>query len=117
MSTRAQIILKDAYGALWFYRHSDGYPSGTLPTLNLFLEWVKSGRIRDNVSQAAGWLVLIGHTEYAKDGAKAYEPNDANPGMGWKVGAYEPCEPIQHGDIEFLYTVDLAKRTVSVREV
>lgn len=64
MSTRANIIITDGQDKLFFYRHSDGYPSGTLPTLNLFLEWVKVGKIRDNVQQAAGWLILIGANEY-----------------------------------------------------
>lgn len=51
MSTRANIIVKDKHDTLWFYRHSDGYPEGTLPSLNKFLDMVKSGKIRDNVGQ------------------------------------------------------------------
>jgi len=67
MSTRAQIKITDSFGQeLWFYRHSDGYPDGTLPTLQKFLDWVKAGKIRDNVEQAAGWLILIGAEEYGK---------------------------------------------------
>ena len=31
MSTRANIIIKDSYQEQIFYRHSDGYPDGTLP--------------------------------------------------------------------------------------
>ena len=61
MSTRANIVIKDEYSELWFYRHSDGYPEGTLPTLTEFLDAVKAGLIRNNVSQAAGWLIIIGH--------------------------------------------------------
>ena len=33
MSTRANIILKDSYDKLYFYRHCDGYPEGVAPTL------------------------------------------------------------------------------------
>jgi hypothetical protein len=117
MSTRAQIIVKDEHDAVWFYRHSDGYPSGTLPTLERFLSWVKAGRIRDNAEQAAGWLVLIGHEEYRAEGHVGFEPNHTGKGMDWKVGAYEPCAPVTHGDIEYLYTVDLTAKTITWKEV
>jgi len=106
MSTRANIIIKDGNEKLWFYRHSDGYPEGTLPTLNKFLNLIKEGKIRDNISQAAGWLILIGHEEY---GSK-------NPLYDWKVGAYEPTIG-RHGDIEYLYTIDLEKKEIKVEEV
>jgi len=109
MSTRAQIIIKDSDSELWFYRHSDGYPEGTMPTLNKFLEWVKSGRIRDNVEQSAGWLIIIGANEY---GNKNYEPGN-DRFMGWKVGAYEPSIPEKHDDIEYLYTIDLVKKEIT----
>jgi len=127
MSTRANIIIQDGYGEkLWFYRHSDGYPEGTLPTLEKFLSYVKDGRIRNNVGQAAGWLILIGIQEYANGqyGSPSGDAplNDAEPGhdtdlSGWKVGAYEPTAWEQHGDIEYLYTVDLSALTIDVKEV
>lgn len=120
MSTRAQVILKDAFkGELWFYRHSDGYPEGTMPTLSKFLEWVEEGRIRDNVEQAGGWLIVLGHMEYASCSwaMSNGEPGNAKSGMGWKVGAYEPCACQKpHGDIEFLYTVDLAAKTIACQK-
>ena len=110
MSTRANIIIKDDYDKLWFYRHSDGYPEGTLPTLNKFLDMVKEGKIRDNAGQAAGWLIVIGRDEYA-------ENRSMYPGMSdWKVGAYEPTTG-QHEDIEYLYTIDLVKKTIEWEEV
>jgi len=125
MSTRAQIIITDGQDELWFYRHSDGYPEGTMPTLEKFLSWVKEGRIRDNVEQAAGWLILIGAKEYSHeykldvngklgrvDKENLFEPG-SDPMMGWKCGAYEPCCPVVHGDIEYLYTVDLKKKAVT----
>src|SRR5690348_10367703 len=77
MSTRANIILQETFSwedekneqqttteRLYFYRHSDGYPDGTMPSLKIFIDWVKKGKIRDNVSQSAGWLILIGAMEY-----------------------------------------------------
>lgn len=129
MSTRAQIIITDGNDELWFYRHSDGYPEGVMPTLGKFLQWVKEGRIRDNVEQSAGWLVLIGAKEYSKElrfrngeieqkeKENLFEPGKADDAMGWKCGAYEPCCPVVHGDIEYLYTVDLRMKTITCKEV
>jgi len=131
MSTRANIIIQNGEEKLWFYRHSDGYPEGTLPTLEKFLCYVKDGRIRNNVGQAAGWLVILGAQEYNydkpwKDEKKApasdlkfddYQPGHDIGTDGWKVGAYEPTAWGQHGDIQYLYTVDLAKLTIEVKEV
>jgi hypothetical protein len=117
MSTRANIIVTDGHSELIFYRHSDGYPDGTLPTLNKFLDWVKERRIRDNVGQAAGWLILIGadeYSEYARErGQNALEPDKANSIGGWKCGAYEPTYCI-HGDIAFLYVVDLQAKVIHI---
>jgi hypothetical protein len=112
MSTRAQIIIRDGFGdELWFYRHSDGYPEGTLPTLEKFLDLVKSGKIRDNAEQSAGWIIIIGHDEYKEYHCEYPEITD------WKVGAYEPCSPIEHRDIEFLYTVDLVKKEITYKAI
>ena len=57
MSTRANIIIKEDWSykddkgktkkgsdKLIFYRHSDGYPSGAMPTLNIFMKWLKDGK-------------------------------------------------------------------------
>lgn len=136
MSTRANIILKDKYDTLWFYRHSDGYPDGAMPTLNKFLSLVKDGKIRNNVSQSAGWLIMLGAIEYqtvaksafpikgSKYDAKNREKIDAtiNEAMknfipkDWKVGAIEPTTG-QHGHIAYLYTIDLEKQTIKCKKV
>ena len=113
MSTRCQVIIRDKYkDALWFYRHLDGYPEGALPTLKTFMGLIKEGKIRDNVEQAAGWLVLLGAQEYGVSVKKC----GLDPMMGWKCGAYEPCMPQEHGDIEFLYTLDLEELTITVAD-
>lgn len=127
MSTRANIIIKDSYSHLFFYRHSDGYPDGVKPSLDKFCELLKEGKIRNNVSQGAGHLILIGMAEYnnaptfeveTDKGTSTgvgygkiatYEPakEKYNPACTeWKVGAYEPTTGL-HGDIEHLYVVDL----------
>lgn len=113
MSTRAQIIVTDGEDAQWFYRHCDGYPDGTMPTLKKFMGWVKEGKIRDNVLQAAGWLVILGHIERCQDLKQNFgEPED------WEVGSYEPCPyKKQHGDIEYLYTVNLKTKRITCKKI
>lgn len=115
MSTRCQVIVKDRYSEIWFYRHSDGYPEGVAETLNQFLQYVKDGKIRDNAEQAAGWLIIIGHKEYMEQMPDYYkdEPTGTESFAGWKVGAYEPSVSKEHGDIEYLYTVDLERKEIT----
>ena len=115
MSTRANILIKDNYDELWFYRHSDGYPSCTAESLKTFVGWVNEGRIRNNVGQGSGWLIILGHSEYMDSNKVTLEPT--NEGYsGWKCGAYEPTTG-QHGDIEYLYTINLDKKTVEVNGI
>lgn len=116
MSTRANIIVTDGEDELIFYRHCDGYPDGTLPSLTKFLGLAREGIIRDNVVQACGWLILIGASEDGicdQDGVVKLRSGHL---PGWKVGAYEPTTSI-HGDIEFLYLVDLKKQQLAYRKV
>jgi hypothetical protein len=131
MSTRANIIIKEtfpSYKKLFFYRHSDGYPEGTLPTLNKFLDLVKSGKIRDNISQSAGWLVLLGAIEYQSLPNGLFEQTNKKPyeretdaliedliPADWKCGAYEPTTGI-HGDIEYLYEINLTDKTLTIKK-
>lgn len=138
MSTRANIVLTESYSytdneteelvmktdSIWFYRHSDGYPEGVLPTLNKFTDWIRDGKIRGNLSQCAGWLIVIGAIEYASipehtvvhgeygDSVEMETLKDPN---SWKLGAYEITTGI-HGDIEYLYEVDLTKQELRIKE-
>ena len=112
MSTRANVILTESYmykgkhktQKLFFYRHSDGYPEGTMPTLTLFCNLIKNGKIRGDLSQSSGWLILIGAMEYntipeyetKQCGSTSYgiietfkEPKD------WKVGATDKKHNLQ----------------------
>lgn len=127
MSTRANIILKEGKDKLFFYRHSDGYPRGTMPTLQKFVDWMKAGKIRNNISQGSGWLIIIGAMEYnaipkyKTEITESYgrqieetiddsieEPKD------WKVGAYEPTTAL-HGDIQYSYTIDMDKMEITAQ--
>ena len=88
MSTRANVVIKTQHDKLWFYRHSDGYPEGAMPTLQKFIGWVREGK-----------------SGYAKLDTIKDLPD-------WKVGSIEPTTRI-HGDIEYLYVIDLDKKTIS----
>jgi len=136
MSTRANIVIKETYSykdeagkqvnevsKLFFYRHSDGYPEGAMPTLNIFMDWLRAGKIRTDLQQGSGWLILLGAMEYNslpdfklqkpwKDGAHPYGDTDTiQPPKDWKCGAIEPTTCI-HGDIEYLYVIDLNKKEI-----
>lgn len=127
MSTRANIVVTDNHTTLWFYRHSDGYPEGAMPLLEKFLDAVKSGAIRDNTSQAAGWLVIFGAQEYADrkefgsgkpDRSEWSLLQDHLPVRGmmsWNVGSIQPTSG-QHGDIEYLYVINLKDKTIEIRD-
>lgn len=113
MSTRCNVIIRDKYGELIFYRHSDGYPQGVAKTLGEFIDLVRNNKIRNNVGQASGWLILLGYEEYQEyNDLERMRKNTQGTGIhGWKVGAYEPSTCI-HGDIEYLYEIDLDKKTL-----
>lgn len=104
MGTRAAIRVVDANReTLYFYQHSDGYPEGTLPLLNKLMEDVKSGKLRDNTMQFAGWLIRSSIAEYVT-------------GQDWKSSYIEPATAkiwSKDGDREYFYTVNLTKRTVT----
>ena len=128
MSTRANVILSETFSykagngkqvtktkKLFFYRHSDGYPEGALPSLKKLIDWMKAGKIRRELSQGAGWLIVIGAMEYNSIPAFKVElTGKTESGLiesfedpkSWKVGSWEPTTEI-HGDIEFLYEIDM----------
>lgn len=112
MSTRANIKVIEGDAVLWFYRHSDGYPEGAMPLLNEFMGYLESGAIRQDISQASGWLILLGHQEYIKEGHAKEKPDKDDGFSGWKVGSIEPTTQ-QHGDIEYLYTIDIKAKSLT----
>ena len=69
--------------------------------LKKFVKGYVDGSMRRNVIQSAGWLIVRGHEEYK------------SLGKDWKVGAYEPTTDI-HGDIEYLYTIDIEKEQLVI---
>jgi hypothetical protein len=117
MSTRANIVIQDSRSKLYFYRHSDGYPECTMESLKEFVDMYKT-QLRGNISQSAGWLILKGAVEYGFKGDLKDPSGDNNKyeWNTWKVGAYEPTTDI-HGDIEYLYIINLEDKTLKCYKV
>lgn len=84
------------------YRHSDGYPDGVLPDLQKFFEAVEAQcghdtRFDDPEYLAAKYVVWQSQQKY-------YAPE----GKPLAFTGVSPCLQ-DHGDIEFVYTVDCDK--------
>ena len=123
MSTRANVIIesKKYDERIILYRHSDGYPEGTLPTLEIFMDWMKSDKIRNDVSQGGSWLIILGAMELDTilefGTSEGYGIKDTfRPPKDWKSGSYEITTCI-HNDIEYLYTIDMDTRELTYRQV
>jgi len=115
MSTRCNVLVTDEYSKQWFYRHSDGYPSCTAESLKKFIQYIEDNKIRPSVSQGSPWLIVLGHNEYAEDeGTTTADPSGG--AFGWKVGAYELTNE-KHGDIEWLYTINLKDKKITVESI
>lgn len=110
MSTRANIIFTDSHGTkLYFYRHSDGYPSSTGEDLKEFCKGYQK-KFRADAMQSAGWLIRHGCGP-SQDGV-----NDrADKLYDWKVGDYEPTDKL-HSDVEYIYVIDLDAMILETRE-
>lgn len=116
MSTRCNIIIKDDSSKLYFYRHSDGYPEVTGKDLKDFVKGY-NGKLRTNVGQSAGWLIVHGHLSAIESRIKSQAKyGDVGSLYAWKVGDYEPTDCV-HGDIDYLYTIDLSSRTLTCESV
>jgi len=112
MSTRAQIKVKGS--EVMIYKHSDGYPSETLPTLiGTMQTFIKERGNEPDYALAQIMRAFARRDEkrrqekLAKDDvfSKYYEKQQMT---GWGL------DTVRHGDIEFLYTVDLSKGVVIV---
>lgn len=116
MSTRAVVRFVNVYDdheyeAAMVYRHSDGYPSGMLPTLRTFFNEVKrqtkDTRFDDASYLAAKFVVylsrIFAHKYEWPDGVFKGEPRytASNPLDFLSVGIVKEIP----GDVEYVYTV------------
>ena len=109
---------------LFFYRQADGNPEGIMPVLKVFLRWIKEGKLRNSLGQCGVWLIILGAIEYNvipkflyfKEKLGSDELNKIPMPKVWKGGSFEPTVGI-HGDIEFLYEIDINEAKLSVKKV
>lgn len=143
MSTRCNVIVNESgeyfnhytkktvkYSeSLCFYRHSDGYPESIKPILDKLMSWVKTDKIRDNISQFSGWLTVLGAVEYCSipkhevtnhiglDGKtvfyKTVKIEDIEDPKDWKASSFEPATNMSN-DIEYIYVIDLKNKSYKV---
>lgn len=88
-----------------------------MPTLKKFISLMKSGHIRNDLGQCAGWLIFLGAVEYREYNPEIFdakEPEEIMP-KDWKIGSIEPTTGI-HGDIEFAYVIDLEAKEIEIYE-
>jgi hypothetical protein len=116
MSTRANVIIRQGNDNIVFYRHSDGYPEVTGKDLKEFVKGYAS-KFRNNVTQSAGWLIIHGRENWIKQQeilTKRY--GSLGTAYAWKCGDYEITTEL-HGDIDYVYTIDLDKGILETQNV
>jgi len=114
MSTRAQIQVKGS--EVMIYRHSDGYPSGVLPTLVPRMKgFIKARGTNDVEYDTAN--VMKAFVEASIDSvADRIDSGMLDPEMyhdmfrytGYGIGTQ------MHGDIEYFYEIDLKEKKIIV---
>ena len=89
MATRCNVKVTDGKDHAWYYRHWDGYPECTGKSLEHFMLWVWSGRVK-TLADVAYWLIALGAHERADEGCGKFDESD-NPAT-WTMGYYEPTD-------------------------
>lgn len=101
MATRSNIVIKSGKQKTYLYHHYDGYPEGVGADLQQFLEG------RGNKAMDADDI-----QKSILDGIKGNLGRDYEGGIDKK---YEKTTGI-HGDVEYVYTIDTDKGTLSYKE-
>jgi hypothetical protein len=120
MSTRAQVAF---YGNIeqplkkWdalIYKHSDGYPEGVLPELEVFATDFNAKRGLSDSEYASAWYLMFlykQHMKMAEDWSKDHAKEIADPSRAFPelkdFGLYSGNGVSKqiHGDIEYFYAV------------
>lgn len=105
MSTRSQIKVKGS--EVMIYKHSDGYPSEVMPTLTeVMTQFIRE---RGNEPDYALAQIVRAFARRDEERRKEIAASDSNFAhmyqehsmTGWGL------DTVRHGDIEYLYLVDL----------
>lgn len=120
MSTRCHIQIKTDAGfyPCMIYKHSDGYPEGVLPFLQAFTTRFAAQRGNDYeyfIAQCLRQWAIEQHLKEENDEfyKKSPEYRTNNLLTGW--GVCLQSKP--HGDIDYIYTVDLADKSVTYKQI
>lgn len=94
MSTRSNIIVKDAYNAIQLYRHWDGYPEGVIPDLADALAY-------------AWQLPRFEADDFAAAIVRAWK---AEGGGNISIDGSPKAFELVHGDTEWVYVIRFDKQ-------
>ena len=123
MSTRSQIKVRGS--EIMIYKHSDGYPEGVLPTLtetmkrfikerghepDYALAQIMRAFARRDEENRKEWLEEIKNNpeDYPEYMLESYQKQRMT---GWGL------DTIRHGDIEYMYHVDLIEGEIKVEHI
>jgi len=115
MSTRSQIKVKGS--EIMIYKHSDGYPSEVMPTLEKVMkQFIKERGNEPDYALAQIMRAFARRDEKRrKEGLKRNDSFSSiyeEPSMtGWGLDC------VQHGDIEYLYKVDLEEGIILIKDL
>lgn len=117
MSTRAQVQVKGS--EVMIYRHSDGYPSGVLPTLVPRMKGFIKARGTNDVEYATANVMKAFVEEYREDADASIDRGMLDLEMYHDMFRYTGLGigTQMHGDIEFFYEIDLKEKKLIVYAV
>ena len=113
MATRANIVVKDEFGEIYFYRHYDGQPKNVKPILEKFVNLIRQHMIRRDAEQSSGWLIIFGMEEFYDNLLKQPKKGNIHSDLNWKVGTIEPAIDL-HTDTDYTYIIDLTNPNAEV---
>lgn len=112
MSTRAQIKIKDY--PVMIYKHSDGYPEGVLPTVKPYMRKFVNNRGNDKEYAIARLMMHFGVVD--KEWREKMHRENPNMFSEESFVGYGLTTEL-HGDIEYLYIIDLEIKSIEVVDV
>lgn len=131
MSTRSQIKVKGS--DIMIYKHSDGYPSGVMPTLKKTVEWFIEERGNEPDYALAQIMRAFARRDERKrkeglaehkamlENFEGEEDSTEYKHLKMWVDMYSKQSPtgwgldcIRHGDIDYMYIVDLKNGIITI---
>lgn len=98
MSTRASVVIKDDMDMLFFYQHSDGYPSGLGEWLSKFLLTEEAKTHQGDIEYFSAAVIMHCNNDYERT----------------KYPDLVPAVSV-HGDEQYQYIIDCDKLIMETR--